>query len=129
MGGNADADPCAAQLLEPAQVLVDGLLAEALDPTPRVRRVEEHELDAGFGGRLRSGVRLGKPEVVELADGGIARVAKLSVDPDIVVADPFRCLTPGQVQHGLAPGPEVLALVPAAQRALKAVAVRVDEAR
>jgi hypothetical protein len=74
-------------------------------------------------------VRLGEPEVVELTDGGVARVAQLTVDPDVVPADTFRCLTPGQVQHGLAPGPEVLALVPAAQRALKAMAVRVHESR
>src|SRR5439155_11345464 len=123
VGGDADADPRVAQLLEPAEVFVDRGLAEALDPASRVRRVEEHELDAGFDRGLCRGVCFAEPEVVELADGGVARGAQLAVDPDVVLADARRSLTPRQVQHGLAPGPEVLALVPAAQRPLKAVAL------
>src|SRR5262249_38161634 len=80
-------------------------------------------------GRLRGSVRLGEPEVVELADGRVARVAKLRVDRDVVGTNPFGGLSPRELEHRLAPGPEVLALGPAAQPALERVAVRIDEAR
>ena len=129
VGGDADADACGAELLEPAQVVGDRRLAEAVDAAARVGDVEEHELDARFGRRLGRRVRLGQAEVVELADGGVAGGAHLPVDPGVALADPSRCLTPGQVQHGLPPRPEVLALVPAAQAPLEGVAVGVDEPR
>ena len=108
--------PRVAQLLELAKVLGDRLLPEAVDAAARVGDVEQHDLDARLGRRLGGGVRLREPEVVELADGRVARVAQLPVDRGVALADTSRCLTPGQVQHGLAPRPEVRALGPAAQR-------------
>ena len=45
VGGDADADACAAQLLELAEIGGDRLLPEAVDAAARVRDVEEDELD------------------------------------------------------------------------------------
>ena len=64
---------------------------------------------------------------MELADGGVAGRPQLPVDQGIALADQSRCLTPGQVQHGLAPRPEVRALRASAQRPLERMAMRVDE--
>ena len=77
VGGDADANARAAQLLEASQVLGDRGLAEPVDPAARVGDVEQHELDARLHGRLRGRVRLREPEVVELADGRVARVEHL----------------------------------------------------
>jgi hypothetical protein len=127
VGGNADADSCRAQLLEPTQVLRDGLLPEAIDPAAGVRDVEQDARDLRLGRRLGSCVRFGKSEIVKLADGGVAGVPEFLVDPGVALADLARDLAPGQVQHGLAPGPEVGALCSPAQRPLEGVAMRVDE--
>ena len=77
---HADADAGAAQLLESAQVLGDRRLAEARDPAPRVCGVEHDDLDAGVACGLGRIAGLGRPEVVELADGGVAGGAQLAVD-------------------------------------------------
>ena len=127
VGGNADADSRRAQLLEPTQVLRDGLLPEAVDAAAGVGDVEQDAHDLRLGRRLGSCVRFRETEIVELADGGVAGVPELLVDPGIALSDPSGCLTPGQVQHGLAPGPEVGALRSPAQRPLEGVAMRVDK--
>ena len=68
VGGDADADAGAAQLLELAEVVGHGVLAEPVDPAAAVGDVEQDELDAGGGRRLGRGSRLVRAEVVELAD-------------------------------------------------------------
>jgi hypothetical protein len=128
VGGNADADSRRPQLLEPTQILGDRLLPEAIDAAACVGDVQQDDLDARLGRRLRSSMCFCEAEIVELADGGVACGAELPVDPDIALSDQPRCLTPGQVQHGLAPRPEVRALRPPAQRPLEGMAMRVDEA-
>ena len=80
VGGDADARAARPQRLELAEVVGDGLLPEAVDAAAPVGDVEEDELDARVGGGLDRGVRLREAEVVELADGGVARVAHLAVD-------------------------------------------------
>ena len=128
MGGDADADAGGAELLEPAQVVGDRRLPEPVDAAARVGDVEEHELDARLGRRRRRRVRLRRGRGSGTRRRRCSPAARISrVDPGVALADPSRCLTPGQVQHGLAPRPEVLALVPAAQQPLEGVAVRVDE--
>src|SRR5262249_21940004 len=107
VGGDADADTGVAQLLEPAQILGDRRLTEAVDAAAGIGDVEEDELDTSLRGRLRGSLRLGEPEVVELADGRVARVAKLRVDRDVVGTNPFGGLSPRELEHRLAPGPEV----------------------
>src|SRR5439155_25015546 len=66
VGGEADPDARVAELLEPAEILRHRVLPEAVDAAAAVGNVEEHELDAGLGRRLGSGVRLCEAEVVEL---------------------------------------------------------------
>ncbi|MDX6568127.1 MAG: hypothetical protein QOH15_705, partial [Gaiellales bacterium] len=129
VGGDADADVRRAQLLEPTQVLRDGLLPEAIDAAACVGDVEQDDLELRLRSRLGRRMSLCKAEIVELADSGVAGVSKLPVDPGIALSDESWCLTPGQVQHGLAPTPEVGALGPAAQRPLEGMAVRVDKPR
>ena len=115
------------QLLELAEILGHRLLAEAVDPAARVRDVEQDELDSRLRRRLGRCPRRLQPEVVELSDRGVAGRPQLAVDLDVARSDVSRCLTPGQVQHRLAPRPEVPALGAPAQRPLERMAMRVDE--
>ena len=128
VGGEPDARARAGELLDLPEVLGDRLLPEAVDAAAAVRGEQEHELDPGLAGRLDRRVRLGEPDVVELADGRVAGRAHLAVGLDVALPDVAWGQTPGQVQHGLPPRPEVAALRLAAQRALERVAVGVDEA-
>ena len=111
-GVGREPDACArrGELLHLAEVLGDRPLAEAVDPAAAVGGEEEDELDPGLPRRLDGGMRLGEPDVVELADGRIAGREHLAVGLHVALADVSRGQTPGQVQHGLAPGPEVAAL-------------------
>jgi hypothetical protein len=127
VGGNADPDACRAQLFEAAQVFGDGLLPETVDAAARIGDVEQNDLDLRVRGRLRSSVRFGQAEIVELADGGVAGVPQLPVDPGIALPDQSWCLTPGQVQHGLAPRPEVGALRPPTESPLEGMRMGVDK--
>src|SRR5262245_65970284 len=128
VGGKADGEVAFAEVFDLVQVRGRRGLAEALEPASRVCDVEEDERDVGgfcgFGG----GQRLLEPEVVELADGGVAGGEHLPVPLLVVGAGGFRRLSVGQVEHRVAPGPEVAALGAAAERPLEGVAVRVDEA-
>ncbi len=64
---------------------------------------------------------------MELADRRVAGAAHLRVDRRVLRSDVSRGLTPGELEHRVAPGPEVAALGPAAQRPLERVAVCVHE--
>ena len=127
VGGNADADTGVTQFLEAAQVFGNRLLPEAVDAAAGVGDVEQDDLELRIGSRLGSSMGFRQAEIVKLADGGVAGVAELTVNPGIALADQSWCLTPGQVQHGLAPRPEVGALRSPAQCPLEGVAVRVDK--
>ena len=74
-GATPTRTPGRAQLLELGEVRRDRLLPKAVDPAARVRDVEEDDLDPRLAGRLDRGVRLGEPEVVELPDRDVTRVA------------------------------------------------------
>ena len=125
VGGDADADARRAQFFELREVRRDRLLAEAVDPAARVRDMEEDDLDPRLAGRLDRGVRLGDPEVVELADRGVARLAQLAIDVRVRRAHALRRLPRRELEHRLAPRPEVGARGPLAERALEGVAVGV----
>ena len=127
VGPDADPDACGAQILELREVRSDRLLPEAVDAAARVGDVEEDDLDLRLGGGPDGRVRLGETEVVELADSRPARGAELAVEIGIARADMSWRLTPGHVQHGLAPGPEVPARRALAERALEGVAMGVYE--
>src|SRR5262249_16329841 len=73
VGGDADANPDLLQPVELAQVCRHRLLSEAVDAAARVGHVEEYELDSRLRGSLGRRSPLLEPEVVELADGGVAR--------------------------------------------------------
>ena len=70
-----------------------------------------------------------RPEVVELADGGVAGGAHLAVGVGVERADGVGRLPVGLGEHQLAPRPEVAAARAAAQCPLERMAVRVDETR
>ena len=93
VGGDADANPVRPQLVELAQIRGHGLLPKTIDPAARVGDVEEDELDSRLGGRLRHRASLLEPEVVKLADGGVARSAQLAVDVDVLPPDTLRRLS------------------------------------
>ena len=105
-----------------------GRLAEAFETASCVGDVEEDERDPGRVGGFGGGEGLLEAEVVELADGGVARGPHLAVDLLVLGADALGALLVGEGEHRVAPGPEVAALGAAAEGALEGVAVRVDEA-
>src|SRR4029077_17408413 len=125
---DSDADPVTAQLLDLPQVLRHRRLSEAVEPAACVRDVEKDELDARFLGRFGCGACLLEPEVVELADGGVACAEQLAIDVDVARPDLSRGLTPGELEHRVAPCPEIVALRAPAQGSLERVTVGVDEA-
>jgi len=65
---------------------------------------------------------------VELPDGGVAGSAHLDVHRRVLRSDTSRGLTPGEVEHRVAPRPEVGALRAASKRPLEPVTVAVDKA-
>src|ERR1700752_2592653 len=91
--------------------------------------MEEDELDSRLRRSLRRGPALCEPEVVELAHRREAGAPELAVDIDVLAAHALGRLGTRQLEHRLAPGPEVFPLGPPAQGPLERVAVSVDEAR
>src|SRR5207248_11318409 len=89
------------------------------DAPAEVAGVEQRELDPrlGRGGRRRT--RLVEAEVVELADGGVAVRAQLPVDLHVLAADLVDGERGGELEHLVAPGPEVAAPVAAPPGALE----------
>ena len=128
VGGKADAHSGGPHLLELREVVSRRALPKPLEPAAPVGREQQHDLDPGLRGRLDRRVRLRQPEIVELADDRIAGREHLPVNLDVARTHLIRGQSPGHVQHGLAPAPEVRALGAAAQGPLKRMAVRVDEA-
>ena len=159
VGGGADRDERPVgrpqlQGLEPGQVRLDRRVAEpplagigrTVEAAALVRRQQQHDADPDLlgrgadrlGERVRPVVRRAVGlvvHVVELADGGVARLAHLREAAPRDVADASRIEGAGGGVHGLAPRPEVVlgrevrdALDQAAQVALEAVRVDVDEA-
>jgi CDP-diacylglycerol--glycerol-3-phosphate 3-phosphatidyltransferase len=129
VGSDAHADSARPQLLDLTEIDGRRLLAEALDPAARVGDVEEDELDLGFRGCIGRGSRLLEPEVMELADCGVPGGTQLPVDVDVLAPHALGRLRRRELEHRLAPRPEVGALGPSAQRPLERMAVRVDESR
>jgi CDP-diacylglycerol--glycerol-3-phosphate 3-phosphatidyltransferase len=115
--------------LDVAQVGGDGLLTEALDAPTGVGDIEENEVDPCLTPCLKCGAGLVEPDVVELPHGRVAGGAHLPVGVRVVLPDLLGGQTRRQLQHGLAPGPEVAALDLPPERALESVAVRVHEPR
>jgi len=109
VGGEADRDAALAEPLDLAEVVGRRRLAEAVEPTAPVRGVEEHERDPRCLRRLGRGHGLVEAEVMELADGGPAHVEHLPVHGFVARAHAVGSLGAGELEHRLAPGPEVAA--------------------
>jgi CDP-diacylglycerol--glycerol-3-phosphate 3-phosphatidyltransferase len=129
VGGEPERDPAAAQLLHLSEVLRDRLLAETRQPSASVSREQENDADPGLLCSVRRGERFVEAEVVELANGRVARGTQLLVDLHVLSADEIGGLALRLGEHQLAPAPEVPSSSRAsAQSALKAVAMGIDEA-
>ena len=129
VGGKPDPHAYRPYCLELHEVVSGRRLSKAVEPAAPVGGEQEHELDPSLGGSLDGSVRLGQPEVMELADRRVAGGPHLPVDVDVVGTNPFRRQPGGQVQHGIPPPPEVLPLDAAAQGPLEAMAVGVHKPR
>src|SRR5215210_796434 len=103
VGGEADANALAGEVLDPAQIPGRRALAEAVEPAAAVSGVEEDELDSRRVGGL------GDREVVELADGGPAVREHLAVHALVALAHARGGLGSRELEHRLAPAPEVAA--------------------
>ena len=127
VGGDADTGARVPQLLHLLEVGGDRGLPEACEAAARVGGEKKDELDSGRGSSFDGRLRLGKSDVVELADGRVARGPHLPVGVLVGRADPARVQLLGHLEHRLAPGPEVVSLRAAPHRALERMAVRRDE--
>src|SRR5947207_12598711 len=128
VGGKADRDATAAQVVHLPEILGRGLLTEARQPAALVSRQEQHDADARLLCRLDCRERLVVAEVVELAHRRVAGRTELAVHVDVLAADGVRRLSLRLPEHELTPGPEVAAAGASAQRTLERVAVDVHEA-
>ena len=129
VGGEPDAQPAAAQLLDLAQVLGHRALPEPRQPSARVCGEQKDELDAGIGCSVAGADGFREPEVVELPDRRVAGTEQLAVRDGVLAAHALGRLLLRQSEHRVAPRPEVPPAAAAAQRTLERVRVRVDEAR
>jgi CDP-diacylglycerol--glycerol-3-phosphate 3-phosphatidyltransferase len=129
VGGEPDGDAPTAQVLDLPQVIGGRILAKARQPAAAVRGKQEDDLDPGLGRGLDRRQGLLETEIVELADGRISRGAQFPVDLGVLASHELRCLTLSLGEHQLSPIPEVAAARPAAQGALKRMAMGIDEAR
>jgi CDP-diacylglycerol--glycerol-3-phosphate 3-phosphatidyltransferase len=128
VGGKADRNSGAAQLLELAQVVGDRGLPHALEPAAAVRSEQQDEHDACLIGRFHGSTRLGEPQIVKLADRGVPGVSHLAVRRRIEAPDRMGSLPLGLGEHHVTPLPEVPAPGATAQRPLEGVRVSVHEA-
>ena len=129
VGGDADGNPAAAQILDLPQVLRHRLLPETRQAAASVRGEQQDDLDTCLLGGLRSGDRFVEPEVVELTDCRVARGPQFAVHLDVLSPDKLGRLVLSFGEHEVAPCPEVRAAAPSAEGALEAVAVGIHEAR
>jgi CDP-diacylglycerol---glycerol-3-phosphate 3-phosphatidyltransferase len=129
VGGDADGNSAAAQILDLAEVLGDRLLPEARQASASVGGEQQDNPDPRLLSSFHGGDRFFEPEVVELTDCGIARGTELAVHVHVLSADQLRRLTLRLREHEVAPGPEVRPSATPAQGALEAVAVGIHEAR
>jgi CDP-diacylglycerol--glycerol-3-phosphate 3-phosphatidyltransferase len=125
--GDADAHSGRTQLLQLGQVRRDRRLAKAIDPAARVRDVEEDDVDPRLASSLDRCESLGEPEVVELPDRDVTRVAELAIDVRIRRAHALRRLPRREREHRLAPRPEIRSGGPLIERTLKRMAMGVDK--
>src|SRR6266511_517664 len=128
VGCESDVEAALTEVLDLIQILGRRGLTEPVEPASGVCDVEEDERDLGCVGSFCGGERLLEAEVVELADRGVARSAHLAVDLLVAGTDALGRLLRRELEHRVAPGPEVAALRAASERSLERVAVRVDEA-
>ena len=129
VGGDADPQASAAQLLDLRQVVGRRPLAEPGKAAARVGGQEQGQLDRSLVRGVGRGERLLEAEVVELAHGRVTGCTHLGVRPDVRRAHRVRRLPLGLGEHHVAPGPEVTALGASPQRPLEGVRVRVHEPR
>ena len=127
VGGEAHVEPAPAEILHLAQVLAHALLPEAWQSAALVRGEQQHDPNAGLLGGLRGGERLVEAEVVELADDRVPGRAQLAIDLDVLAPHELRALLLRQLEHRVAPGPEVAARRTPAQGSLEGVAMSIDE--
>src|SRR5436305_6957767 len=107
VGGDTDARAAGTKLFELLEVLGDRSLPEPLAAPARICDIEEHDLDRRIGGRLDRSPRLVQAEVVELAHRRVPGVTKLFVDRDVLATDLRGGLCLGELEHRVAPRPEV----------------------
>lgn len=129
VGGDSDWNPAAAKVLDLAQVLRDRLLPETRQAPASICGEQYDDTDPGLVGGFHRGHGFVEPEVVELADRGVARGTKLAVHLHVLSADQFGRLALSLGEHEVAPGPEVRASATPAEGALEAVAMGIHEAR
>ena len=127
VGGDADAS-VRGEVFDLLEVRGDSRLPKAREPAARIGGMDEDELHLGVVRRLDRRQPGVVAQIVELADGRVARLAQLTVDGGVERAHGVGCLAGGLGEHRLAPGPEVTACLLPAQGALEAVRVNVDEA-
>ena len=110
VGRDTDARSLGTKLLDLRQVGGRGLLAEPLDAPATVGGQQEHKLDSRSTGGLDRRLRLGEPHIVEFTHGRVAGSAHLPEGGLVLDPNLRRGQAPGQLQHGVAPAPEVLTL-------------------
>ena len=128
VGGDPDRDPAPAESLHLSDIRGHRRLTHALETAASVGDVEAREREPGRLGCLRGGKSGVEPEVVELADCRKSGRAHLAIRALVELAHRVRRLALRLGEHAFAPGPEVAARRPAAERPLERVAVGVHEA-
>ena len=130
VGGDADGNPAAAQILDLAQVLRDRLLPETRQASASICGEQQDDPDPRLLGSLHRCDRFVEAEVVELTDCRVARGTQLAVHLDVLSPDQLGRLPLRLGEHELAPRPEVRRLRERPRRARwKRVAVGIHEAR
>jgi CDP-diacylglycerol--glycerol-3-phosphate 3-phosphatidyltransferase len=124
---DADANPTCPQLVHLVEVRLRRFLPKPIEPAARVRREEKDNVELGFRGRVDCGKCLVEPEVVELADSGVAGSTQLAVDERILASHAVGRMARSLGEHLVAPRPEVAAARTPTKCALERVAVSVDE--
>src|SRR5439155_15690159 len=129
VGGEADRNSTAPQILDLPQVLRHRFLSKAWQPASSVRGQEEDDADTCLLRGVHRRQRFLEAQVMELADRRITRGPQLAVDVHVLSADELGRLARCLGEHQLTPTPEIGSSGAAAEGTLKAVAVRIDEAR